>query len=401
MYDYICMNRISFIVLLFVVIPIFSRTTVTIFIHGTVGAGLDLLANPRMIFCKSNSEYSYASRLQRVYRALSFNQEVQLMGKIGCTRLDQERIAGYLSETQPDTSAWYHIVAPYEAVSSYVSQAADEQREYYLFGWSGMLSIAARKKAGKQLYEALLLITKEYRARGEEVDIVIEAHSHGGNVALHAAFFAEAEGMPFVVSELRTYGTPMSSESALGILSPFYRAIYAFSAPRDAIQCGDYFSTPDRKSSSMICDAVPYEIIDPALKRCDIRIVPHIESVSEKKKINHMNLWWIDPGDLFSRSAHPLPFLVFGPAAKALIHNASSSVHAGSFVLTIRDTADGCALSEASCGVQTTVKNSLLRNYTQHLAARWKPHWYISDTMICNLAWIYIRDFSRGILGSS
>lgn len=392
------MKSVRIIFLVFGVIPISSQTTVTIFIHGTVGAGLELLKNPSLIFCKQNPEYIHSNKLQRAYRALSFNQEVQLMGKMGCTRLDQKRIAGYLSETQPDSCAWYHIVAPYDAVSSSVSEKADTEREYYLFGWSGMLSIAARKKAGQQLYKALSALHAEYRARGEEIDFVIEAHSHGGNVALHAAFSAEAENIPFVVSELRMYGTPISAESAPGIVSPFYREVYAMSAPNDFIQCGDRFSTPDRKSSSMMSDVVAYERIDPSLKRYDVRIMPHAQQSSQKRTINHMNLWWLDKGDFLVQPLHPLPFVVLGSVAASVIRDACASSSAGSYTLSICDSAEGCDLVEPANGSRCTIKQSVLAEYTNHVATRWKPDWYISDTMSFNLAWIIARDFPRALI---
>lgn len=390
--------KYSLAILFFTAIPLFPRTTVTVFIHGTSGAGLELLANPSLLVRKQDPEFIHSNKLQRAFRALRFNQEVQLMGKIGLMQLDAGRISGYLSESQPDACAWYHIVAAYDAVSASLFQAANVQREYYLFGWSGMLSLGARKKAGKQLFAVLMNLVEEYRARSEEIDIIIEAHSHGGNVAFHAANYAEAEGLPFAVAELRTYGTPISTESVSGIMSPFYREIYAMSAPNDFIQCGDRFSTPDRKSSSMMSDVVKYEHIDLSLKRCDVRIVPHAQNSSRTRTINHMNLWWIDRGDFLALPLHPLPFVVLGSAATFVLQSASASTHAGSYTLSVCDSAEGCYLVESANGAGYTVLHSVLTEYTNQLATRWKPDWCISDTMPLNLAWVFARDLPRALI---
>lgn len=320
------------------------------------------------------------------------------MGKIGLMQLDSDRIKGYLSEGQPDACAWYHIVAAYDAVASSVAHNTATTRDYYLFGWSGMLSLGARKKAGKKLFAVLMNLVEEYRVRGEEIDIVIEAHSHGGNVALHAASCAEAESFPFVVAELRMYGTPISTESVSGIMSPFYREIYALSAPNDFIQCGDRFSTPDRRSSSKMSDVVKYETIDQSLKRCDVRIMPDTQKSFQKRTINHMNLWWIDRGDLFVQSLHPLPFVVLGAAASFVLQGASASTHAGSYTLSVCDSAEGCHLVESANGARYTVKDSVLAEYTNQLATRWKPDWCILDSMPVNLAWVFARDLPRAVI---
>lgn len=63
----------------------------------------------------------------------------------------------------------------------YESFTKDTDR--YYFQWSGNLSEAARKKAGRYLAEQIKELTKD----DDDVEVIMVCHSHGGSIARHTA----------------------------------------------------------------------------------------------------------------------------------------------------------------------------------------------------------------------
>jgi len=109
----------------------------------------------------------------------------------------------------------------------------------YLFGWSGNLSIAARTKAAKNLFEAVHTLVTQYRTNGIEPLITVITHSHGGNVALNAAAYASSNNPSFTIDRLVLLGTPIQQHTAHYANHPFFNSIYSIHSHADYTQVAD------------------------------------------------------------------------------------------------------------------------------------------------------------------
>lgn len=90
------------------------------------------------------------------------------------------------------------------------------------FCWSGRNRVRDRVEAAELLRNTLLLV----RQLRPDIDVLVVAHSHGGNVALHAIRgFTSSEGERRVLADVRvaTLATPFLSAS-VAQLPPFFRA---------------------------------------------------------------------------------------------------------------------------------------------------------------------------------
>jgi hypothetical protein len=104
---------------------------------------------------------------------------------------------------------------------------------FYVFGWSGDLNFAARKKAAFELYKALQGLS----VRGP---ITLIGHSHGCNVILNLAAIAhEMNDKNFVVDRAILLAGPVQKATEVYIHSDVFKKIYSFYSHSDLIQILD------------------------------------------------------------------------------------------------------------------------------------------------------------------
>ena len=107
---------------------------------------------------------------------------------------------------------------------------------FYLYGWSGDLSFAARKQAAHTLYHALKNILKKY----PKSPITLIGHSHGGNVALNLAAIAqEHNDQQFTVDQLVLLAVPIQQATVHYAHSPIFKTIYSLYSFNDLLQIVD------------------------------------------------------------------------------------------------------------------------------------------------------------------
>lgn len=102
---------------------------------------------------------------------------------------------------------------------------------FYLFGWSGKLSVKARKKAAQDLYRVL----KQYPH-----PITLVCHSHGCNVALNLAAVAQEENdTDFYIDTLILLAGPVQEVTKEYTKSPIFKKIISFYSEGDMFQVID------------------------------------------------------------------------------------------------------------------------------------------------------------------
>ncbi|MBP6892682.1 hypothetical protein KBB68_03830 [Candidatus Babeliales bacterium] len=133
---------------------------------------------------------------------------------------------------------------------------------FYTFGWSGSLSFKAREKAGRELYDGVCALLKDYEKKyGKMPKVRILTFSHGGNVALNMVkllpFFDEKS----VYLELILVAVPVQKVTEKLIESPFVSQSYIISSSRDLMQVVDCYKYEKKRY-------VPKRFFDTTSQNC-------------------------------------------------------------------------------------------------------------------------------------
>ena len=112
---------------------------------------------------------------------------------------------------------------------------------FYTFGWCGERDYEIRQAASEELYKGMKLLLLSCP---EKTEITIITHSHGGNVALNLAQFAERDAAqngsyPFAIKELILLACPVQVKTRHYVDSAFFENIYAFHSHQDNLQIVD------------------------------------------------------------------------------------------------------------------------------------------------------------------
>lgn len=108
----------------------------------------------------------------------------------------------------------------------------------YSFGWSGDLSVAARKDAAEQLWASIKLLTVNLKNRyGTLPPITLITHSHGGNVALHMAHVQDDNSIHLARTIL--LACPVQKETSHYAQDPLFGMVYSIHSHVDMVQILD------------------------------------------------------------------------------------------------------------------------------------------------------------------
>jgi hypothetical protein len=192
----------------------------------------------------------------------------------------------------------------------------------FTFGWDGSLSLSRRKEQAKVLLEALYktYTALKYTYPFEDFEIVIEAHSHGGNLALHMADWV-SEAQKFKIDHLFIFGTPIHGDTQHLPASPLFKNVYNFHSEGDFIQVADIVSTNKYMPARVFADKI-------VLASLNVKqVVVEIGSYSP----NHSELWFFRrPSVLFFRAGlpiAPLPVAAFVPLFLYQLKKTKNSEH--------------------------------------------------------------------------
>jgi len=111
---------------------------------------------------------------------------------------------------------------------------------FYIFGWTGELSIETRKSTAKKLHKALVKLMQKYEKKhGVVPKIRLITHSHGGNVALHFAKVNDKSAEKITISELILLACPVQKKTAHLVTSKTFKKIYSIYSGVDIVQVLD------------------------------------------------------------------------------------------------------------------------------------------------------------------
>ncbi|MGE0009286.1 MAG: hypothetical protein AB7F19_01985 [Candidatus Babeliales bacterium] len=131
----------------------------------------------------------------------------------------------------------YHHRAIAECLHT-IDQDKFNLNNFYLFGWSGKLSFEKRKQAAQELCKELnQLITDYTLEHGVRPKVRVITHSHGGNVALNMALFAQNNELS--LDELVLLACPVQEATQNLIKHSCFKAIYSLYSTRDVLQVID------------------------------------------------------------------------------------------------------------------------------------------------------------------
>lgn len=103
--------------------------------------------------------------------------------------------------------------------------------DFYVYGWSGILSFAERRKAAHELYKNL---------RAHKGNITLIGHSHGASVALYLSQLAQEDNNhSFSIDRLILFAPPVQTATAHYIRSSTFKRIYSFYSSADLGQVAD------------------------------------------------------------------------------------------------------------------------------------------------------------------
>lgn len=146
--------------------------------------------------------------------------------------------------------------------------------EFYSFGWSGFLSIKARRLAAEKLYNSLAALYASVLAEGDIPHLRVLAYSHGGSVALHVGEIAKLRGnYHFSVDELILLATPIQANSQNYLSSPLFKNIFLVYSIGDQIQNSDFLSSPTHSFAQRVFKEQPNFKIPKNVTQIQVRIL--------------------------------------------------------------------------------------------------------------------------------
>lgn len=309
------------------------RTVVHVFVHGTRFAWLAALSVVATYRQRLDGA-SWYTRAMYASRANPLQFDAEIMQEPGL----HEITAATMTQARWGTlAADIRRRAAVQAITAYDSFLPDDDtvtNKYYTFGWSGMLSIEERKKAGEQLYDELIALRDDLRAHNTESNVIfiVHGHSHGGNVVLNLAHWETEKHRELHIAYALLYCTPLQIETIDYAQSPVFEKIISFYSPGDSVQVSDWVSTsqPALRKNRRLADFFTWHNT-PENYRLDVCICLN----GNQNVFNHTAFFWMD--DTLYRAnpqceaLRPLPIVAFAPKIMALMdrlahHNANAQV---------------------------------------------------------------------------
>lgn len=172
---------------------------------------------------------------------------------------------------------------------------------FYIYGWSGILSIDERQNAAEKLYEELAC---------HKGSITIIAHSHGCNVALSLADIAKRrKDTAISIDRLILFAAPVQEATCSYISSPVFKNVISCYSTADLIQVIDPQRITNRSKNVVLSSAQPF---------FSKRTFPHSPNLKQVRVLLNMQ----NPGH---RSFLMAPFLKQLPEILSLIEKEACS----------------------------------------------------------------------------
>jgi len=265
---------------------------ITIFVHGIMSIQPYLSTG---LICKlfndSIRNTLYADVVSTIRKNTLFSCN-QLMQGVGLHKIDIKKQEKY--------TASQALAILYNQVLK--EQNTHENDMFYTFGWSGLLSKKARRKAAKQLFFELEQEIKRLAKIGYYPKIRLIGYSHGANVCLNvAAVKNKHEKKHFLIDELILLGCPIQVDNDFLVNDPFFKKVYNFYSRKDRIQKRDCFSSKAFFSDRRFCNRSGYGI-SKKVTQVQIKITRIKPGISHARKKNVIYLTQDKPNAHSSRA---------------------------------------------------------------------------------------------------
>jgi len=209
-------------------------TWVTVFVHGSFSLKPHLTLGNAINVIFDRIENSVYYRSTEINRRDHFFYKNQVMLGLGLHAIDFEH--------PNKLQAGRIIAATYEKISQYVGN--EPSKEYYAFGWSGLVSHKLRYLEAGILYTDLFKVCQTIKKTGKNPKVRIISYSHGGNLSIQlgAVHVTKNPSEQITIDELYLAGTPVQIETDYLINSPIFKKVYNLYSKADSIQKLDFFS---------------------------------------------------------------------------------------------------------------------------------------------------------------
>jgi hypothetical protein len=313
------MNRIKILYMQITILFNFSlcehkKIDVNVFVHGTIKPYLKM-RNIATIINQNDVKNSPYATFNNFMRKSSFLRKYQAVQGLGLKEIN-------LSKTESGNGA--------VAIATLYNFFDDPKQDklFYTYGWSGLLSHKEREQAGITLYNQIEQLVRRLESKGYAPEINIITYSHGGTVALNMAKTNKTDS--FKVN-LITFGMPVQKDTDYLINSPLFKKIYHFYSTSDYIQTIDHASSEyfachrqfhPRKNFSIPNKLIQIQIgvIKTVLNQCFCRKKCSNKKILIKKSYNqnpgHGELWilgWSPSGYRKDYPIYPIPIVAFTP----------------------------------------------------------------------------------------
>ncbi len=334
------------------------RLTMTVFVHGTILPYIKLGSLHTLV----RDFPSHATREHTIGDVMRYQgwYQYQPIADYGLRPLhDADGVAAVVHMRNQLFGSLFEKIWKYAFGDSLVVS--------YLFGWDGSLSASRRRLASYGLYQALLRernrLAAEHRCDPALIDIVLIAHSHGGNVSLLLAEQETKLRRGLSIEHLVLLGTPIQQETEHFVDHDIFRHVLSLYSNGDLVQVLDMVSTAglSKRLFSQRYD-------NSKLKQCALELIHEKTGLTHLP--THVQLWFYDvqrfkPFFLQAYSpVNPFPLVLFTPLMLKLL---TATSHQALVVKISKEIAD-VHLSMYGGSEQQTIKLpcALMQPYEKH-----------------------------------
>lgn len=207
---------------------------VTIFLHGSFSLKPHLNISNLLNMLNDSIEETIYYRATEINRRDPFFYKNQAMGDIGLQKINIHR--------PTNITAAPTVAIAFEQISQLANNKPSD--EYYMFGWSGLVSNKLRYIEASFLYHELTKLLNEFKEKGLKPKLRLIGYSHGGNLGMQlgAIHQTKHQNDQLLVDEFHLLGTPIQIETDYLINSPIFKRVYNWYSQSDNIQSLDCFS---------------------------------------------------------------------------------------------------------------------------------------------------------------
>jgi len=352
-----------------------EKVVVHIFVHGTRLPVLMALS-PLGIYRGTFDKESWYAQLLAVTRENTTQFDAQPMQERGLIEVTNETITSLYNQSVLSSLSRRAAVQVIGVYNTFVGGNKSVINKYYTFGWSGILDAEFRKKEASILYDELINLRTRLKKEfpHKKFECIINAYSHGGNVALNLAYWEIKNKRDLEVVYLILYGTPIQQETESYINSRAFKKILNIYAHNDSMQVRDSFSTKGWNKRRLVDND--------GLKLCNgksrYRVDICVSCKSQLKEFSHNSFFWLDrlsQNSKFSR-LRPLPIVAFAPLIMQKVDNLVEKTGVKFIDFDVRSTENTCSLLLSANNVYAATENlyKKLSAFRHLIDTTWRPY---------------------------